>query len=210
MPKVNRVYEWIQFYGSYLAIAYLGCQELEDKKYKTPDNKEYEIEDLIIPVYFNLKHGIEIYIKTLHLVLDDKYDQGHDIKILFSKLKTKIDNNKPNIKETTAPNNYIVTKDDVEKFPEYLNEIEDSINYFYEVGLLQKKIKDNFLIYDEMNDIFRYPENKATIDIEWPAILKRFNSQDILEIKEQVKNLWALCNITGYILSVCSQNSITI
>ena len=85
---------WLYFSQSYLQIAKLACQELIESKHNKHDDNifwEYHIEDLIIPIIYNAKHGIEIFIKTINLIIDNKYDEGHNIHKLFDGLKQKIE-----------------------------------------------------------------------------------------------------------------------
>ena len=91
----GRKYDWVIFAQSYFLIARLACQELlskEDKKHSKNDifDSPYQPADLYVPILFNIKHGIEVFIKTLSIFAYSEYEEGHDIKILFSNAKEKI------------------------------------------------------------------------------------------------------------------------
>lgn len=94
---------WIKFSQSYLYLARLACQEILNSKHskfnKTlPNTFGYTPLDLFIPLIYNIKHGIESYIKTLHIILDLPYHaSSHDIKILFRELLDIIPEIKPKI-----------------------------------------------------------------------------------------------------------------
>ncbi len=68
IQKSTIIDESILFYQSYFFIAELGCQELLDGKHKRGIHGfplPYMRQDLIIPIIYNVKHGIEIFLKQL-------------------------------------------------------------------------------------------------------------------------------------------------
>ncbi|MFH1534143.1 MAG: hypothetical protein ABID64_04395 [Nitrospirota bacterium] len=101
-------YDWAIFPQFYFLSAKILCKKIQDnlefigkpgfKKifFNSKISTEYKFPGhpnsyLIFPIIFNLKHGIEIYIKTLSNLDHDKYLTEHDYKKLFNYL---IDNAK--------------------------------------------------------------------------------------------------------------------
>ena len=185
-------YDWIIFAQSYFYIARLACQELllEDNKEKHNKNLSssiglhYRPADLYIAILFNIKHGIEIFIKSLSILDVEEYERGHDTHILFQNFKKrgviKLD-----------------TKD--------LEEMEELIIYFYKPSFLKPKIEEFYEITDTENDIFRYPDNSAKLQIQWELIIGLFNISDVQEIKNKLDELLELFNKAGF--KIQSQNS---
>jgi len=195
--------DWIYFSQSYLQIAKLACQELIGPKHNKRDNDntfwEYHIEDLIIPIIYNTKHGIEIFIKTISLIIDNKYDEGHDIHKLFYGLKQKI--KKLDLKPRAIGGDKI-TKEMINNFPKHIDETEQLVKEFYGVLLLKPGIKDDFVVYDVKNDIFRYPENKTLVQINWGKVLPRFNIDEVKKLKAGIEKLYDLLNDVGYFVTI--------
>ena len=204
----NNKNNWLYFSQSYLQIAKLACQELIHPKHnKRSDVKsfwQYHTEELIIPIFYNIKHGIEIFIKTLILIIDnknnpDKPDAIHDIYKLFNGLKQKF--KKLKLKPCVLEKDQITQKM-IDNFPEDIDKIEKLIQEFYKVELLKSKIGNDFTIYDIQNDIFRYPNNKALIEVNWEETLPRFKKEEIEELKNNIKKLYNLFNSAGYIITI--------
>ncbi|MCX6731561.1 MAG: hypothetical protein NTX55_01060 [Candidatus Parcubacteria bacterium] len=195
--------DWLFFSQSYLQIAKLACQELIEPKHNKRDNDntfwKYCVEDLIIPIIYNTKHGIEIFIKTINLIINNKYDEGHDIHKLFDGLKQKIE--KLNLRPRTIGDDKI-TQEMIDDFPKHVDETEQLVKEFYEVRLLKPRIKDDFVVCDVKNDIFRYPENKALVRINWREVWSRFNIDEIKELKIKVEKLYDLLNDIGYFITI--------
>jgi hypothetical protein len=200
--KKNNKYDWLFFSQSYLNIARLACEELIEKKHGKLGLRsrwEYHLEELIVPILYNVKHGIEIFIKTISIIIDGKHDEGHNIKELFEKLKEKI---KVLKSQSSQEKGFIITQEMIENFPKNLDKIEGIVNEFYSVEMLIKKLENNFEVYDKKNDIFRYPDNKANIKIEWCAVLSKFQKKEILELRDKIENLYQLFNETGDIIAI--------
>ncbi|MBI5077122.1 hypothetical protein HZB94_01955 [Candidatus Falkowbacteria bacterium] len=107
-------WRWYYYAQSYFSLAHLACQYLldSDKKYskaisseKSFSSLKYNNRDLIVPIVFNIKHGIEVFlkgiIKQLNIPLphqEKKGEHGHDIKYLYNKLiDNKAIQNKPDL-----------------------------------------------------------------------------------------------------------------
>ncbi|OGZ44068.1 MAG: hypothetical protein A3J55_01405 [Candidatus Ryanbacteria bacterium RIFCSPHIGHO2_02_FULL_45_17b] len=199
-------YDWVVFAFSYFDIAKLACQELLDNrenkhsKSESMPNFVYNPSDLFISIVFNIKHGMEVFIKTLSIFAYGEYDMSHDISDLFEIVQKKL--KKLNI-QPLSYNGDNVTQEDIDNLPKNLTKIEKSIKYFYTLDFLKKKIASYYMVSDTMNDIFRYPDNAASVRFNWDSILD--NNIDVHDIKEIFKKLLELHDLFsrhGYIFSV--------
>lgn len=197
-------YDWLGFAQSFLLLSKLACQELEDKRKdkhsKTTRcdppkfNLPYTHFDLFISIVFNVKHGLEVFIKTLRFISSGDYKTGHDIKELFDDLKK-------NLPERIKPSKDIegngITEGGIDAIPDKLGDLEKLILKYYHCDFLNenKRVAD---IYDEMNDVFRYPENKAKVKIDLDLV----NEESIRAIHEDIDKIYRLFNDLGYIVNV--------
>ena len=140
----------------YLATSFLLCNEMKesfaspinclnndqqiDKKCGfTSSNPDYE---MLMPVIFNLKHGIELFLKAFLMKtnLKQEYPTSHDLLILLNFLISNIINNKPKEKKVIE----ILNKD-----------IREIIEKYYYGLYAFSKYKIN---PDTNNEAERYPE----------------------------------------------------
>jgi hypothetical protein len=167
-------------------------------------NIPYQPTDLYVSILFNIKHGIEVFIKTLSVFAYGEYEEGHDIKTLFSNVKDKIS------KLSLVPRQKgfydDIAQDDIDIFFTNLPDIEKLILYFFELDFLKRKLMGDFVIKDTHNDVLRYPDNKASIRIDWGSVLiTRVRLSDIKEILEKLDALYELLNKSGHLLAVLSR-----
>ena len=203
-----RNYDWVVFAQSYLYIARLACQELLNTETKHSKAKRmivpYSSGDLFVPILFNVKHGIEVFIKAISLFAYGEYREGHDIHELFVEIKQRI----AKLKLTPTEQKYYdsVSKQDIEKLPADFDRIEALVRYFYNLDLLKPLIGNDYKIRDSVNDVLRYPDSKAAVQIDWSTILDgRVTNTAIEEILEKTEDLSELLNKVGYIFAVLSR-----
>jgi len=180
--KNNKDFEYLFFSRAYLILAYRGIEEVLSKVKSgnfsnpfdevKPTDWVYENNYLLIPSIYDLKHAIEIFIKTLTHFLSLKPDEKHDFKILFTKLKSKISG-------------------------KTVDELEELITRFYHNEFLIGKINNNIKIEDKMNDVFRYPDNKAKIELSFFHILPKFTENDLNKLEKDIKKLDKLFYLIG-------------
>lgn len=214
---VDKSYNWVLFSQSYLRLALLGCQELLDgkhkKSYELTLGLRYNIEDLFIPIIYNTKHGIEIFIKTFKFILDEKLgkdDRNHNSLELFEAFKKEIRKNKDTIiKEIKAEfskkpesANLEVADKDLNNIEAFLNSLSQIIEKYHHCEFLKNKISNNFEIEDHENTAFRYPENNLKITLDYGSILSELKREDIEEIKKDVTLLFKIFNDLGFIFDV--------
>lgn len=174
---MEKKYEYLFFARSYLILAWLGIDEVEKAmlgKSKNPlleivPDWVYENNYLLVPVFFNIKHSLEIFLKsTAKFVKESEdFEKHHDIKKLFGSLKKTIGKPSLSIKRE-------------------LGLLQKLIEKYYGNKFLLKKIGDNFEIKDQSNDVFRYPDNFAKISFDFFYILQEFNKDDLKEIRDDI------------------------
>jgi hypothetical protein len=166
-------YEWLEFAQSYLLLAKLACQELADTRTgkhtcitrfdPEVSSLVYRPTDLFVPIIFNVKHGIEVFTKTLSLIHVGNYDgKSHDIEKLFQTLKKSI--GKKKLQPFTDSHGNIVTQVDIDDLPRKLELLEKIILKYFHCDFLTQG-KKMVEINDFQNDVFRYPDNKAEVKI---------------------------------------------
>lgn len=93
-------YEWLFYAMSFLGLAKIGCKELIDQKYKEKDsltenyllygNEESNSRSLLIPIFFNVKHALELFIKGMGVNIDRNYLHTHDLNNLLGDLESRV------------------------------------------------------------------------------------------------------------------------
>lgn len=181
---------YIYFARAYLLLAYLGMEQAlqqknEKARYKNPlleegDDRIYEpmINNryILAPSLFNIKHAIEVFLKSTALLLEESIDYTHDIGRLFSNLKEKLP-----ISKTS----------EVEK-------LKKLIEKYYHLSFLKEMVGGNFIIEDIKNDVFRFPDNSAKISLDFEEILPRFSTSDIEKFKKDIRQIYDLFHDIGW------------
>lgn len=197
MNKNNRkisaetsAYEWAHMPQSYLLSAYLLCSELKNHKkfllgaghpyhgseiFKNngfPPHQNYHI---IFPAIFNLKHGIELYIKGLSNKEDMTYIHEHDLLKLFDDL----------ISESKDPTNKVI-------FTVLKNKTWPIIKKYYFGTYIAGNIEANPDLYNQAE---RYPHRQDCYEIpetyEWvDEILVTSILEDIKLLEEEFRSAW--------------------
>lgn len=202
--KISK-YDWAIFGQSYFLIARLACQELlstSAKKYSksSKNDSPYDKADLFVATVFNVKHGIEVFIKAISLFVYGEYREGHNIHELFAEVKQKISKLRVVLPEQRFYNS--LTQEEIDNFPKDLDQIELVVLYFYNLDFLKPKIGQLYKIKDVQNDIFRYPDNKAEVQIDWGTLLtSRIDLVDIQQIFQKLEETDELFNKVGYFLA---------
>lgn len=141
-------YEWIFYAMSFLGLAKIGCRELIDQKYRDGnplmENSLYGTEKfLLIPILFNFKHALELFIKGAGVSIDGNYWNKHDLDYLLKDLEPRVKNL-------------------------FKNRGENKV--FQKIEELKLIIKKYIRFEDYKNVLYRYPnskiENFDTIKVE--------------------------------------------
>lgn len=230
MEKTRKEEEWLSwlyFSRSYLFLAKLGCKELLDpirNRNEIYGDKDffkmlYQKHDLFISTLYNVKHGIEIFIKTLKFILSGKLDEKHrihNISYLFEILENEINSLRGEI-ERVIKERLKDDLDDHEKInlqeaekslnnlPGSLGTIKKLIDKYYRCDVIKDKIGNDFIIEDIDNTAFRYPENNLKIKLDYEKILSRILKKDIEIIFKDIVDLKDNFNTLGFILDIYRQ-----
>lgn len=169
-------YNWAVACDAYLAVALIICDDLlQIKSDNIFSNLNFRSAhpnyELILPMIFNFKHGIELYLKNFSINSVDFYIQNHDIRELFEDIiaSSKTEEVKlilQKLKTTTWP---VIEK------------------YYYGTYISINKFEVN---PDKMNDAERYPKSNNSYNFgeigEWYSNeLIETIKKDILFIKDK-------------------------
>lgn len=164
--------DWLQFLYSYLDLAELACKEIESPKHSEIMGS-YEIKygaGLNVAIIYNMKHAIEIFIKTLIRAIDNSQKERirtHDLNKLFEILKIKMTNGdiKKVIQGLDDDKDKLAsfTQQEIQEFERYAAEIKKIIDYYYKLEFLNK---EDITVIDAKNTAFKYPENITQINAQ--------------------------------------------
>lgn len=184
---------WLDFGLSFLEIADLACQEMQ----KSSPSKN--ISDLYIATIYNVKHGIEVLLKSIIVILEDKElikkDETHDQKALFLKICNVA--NLPDVKKVIAElvknkngqENFIFLSEKTQNLGKQFISMGNLIYKYQHLDFLKNKIGDNFIIEDSNNTTFKYPQNNLNIKLDYEEILKKLNNEDIANLNIDINKL---------------------
>lgn len=191
MKKDNELQkiEWFSFADSYLSVAELICKEIISPKHK--ENFCNEEKDALskqnivtyyIPIVYNLRHSIELFIKGIIFSLDMSVQKEHSIEDLFTILNNQNDNINPLFK-----------MEEYAKLSEMVKKYKNFIEW-------KEKKSD---IVDSENQLNRYPDNKK---IDYFNMVYGINDKAIgliCEIREDIRILSTVYfNIKNFLFSV--------
>ena len=169
--------EWEFVAKSYLALAYIGVQEIKSRKYFDEDGMHilkrsqwqvYDAQLLLIPILWNLKHAIELVLKAQGVIFQSDYLETHNAESLVNRLKESLD---------------IQGRDD--KF----HELAEIANKYLQLKFFNKKLLEASRVMDVQNDIFRYPEgSKAVFHLDL-NVFQKITEEDIAELEADIELL---------------------
>ena len=203
--KDNEIqYSWLNFAQSFLGLAITGCDRIiidQDRDTsclfsgKTEDKKILP-KDIFTPIVFNIKHGIEVFIKTLLVIKFNHHNKKYNIHNVEKLFKELIQNVSQEIKPIKFGGDEI-TQDNIDKIPSKLEEIRKYIFKYYLCNFINKG-KKIINICDYENDVFRYPDNKSYLRVDDKLI----DIDIINELKNDAIHIHDLFNELGYIFLV--------
>lgn len=169
---------WQVFTLSFFNLAAAGCQKLESLESLSDEDKQ-----MFISIIFNIRHGLEVLIKTFMAIInDEKYriENIHDVESLMEKLQKKITGQKLKKK----------VKDELSKS---LSELENFLTKYTAQEYIKPYLqKENFEILDTQNTLFKYPENSVSIQIDYSEVLAQFTLVDLKNITSDILSLITL------------------
>ena len=211
----EKQYKWLGFAQDYLSCAELLCWEMLEQHYvydPFDTGKQwarFPMHNIFIPMMFNLKHGIELFLKMLRMVMVDKIEKGkngHDIAYLFSLLKKEVDSDyiqdELHNTDTTTKNpgdkiNLEIATENVKNLVSNFSEIERVTMKYYEGEILLKSVPNKSLSFvDSDNTMFKYPENSSGQNIEYDTFVEKITKEDVKVILADVRILLNTLNLS--------------
>lgn len=193
-------YEWFFYANSYLGLARIGCLELIKQGYREKNSlindllygSEYsQLKLLLIAIFFNIKHALELFIKGAGVNLDKKYWEEHDIDFLLADLEKRI-----------KSLNIFKNKDEISSKVLALKPvISDYLSCYLLDGVRKMKYRDFH------NLVFKYPEsrnptlNKYLNFFEKDNIfddLRKFNKLGIKIVLKDIDKIHEIFSILDY------------
>lgn len=167
---------WFKYFQAYLEMARIGLLQLDQQKYP-PENvfkKDalYGDQILLIPIIWSLKHSIELLFKALHVRISQEFSLVHDNTQLYH--------------ETRRSLSGLGITDD--QFVEKLINLSDK---YFKLKFWNSFLLSSSDIYDDVNDIFRYPESRVNFSLGIEELYK-VTEEDKLELKNDIKELTRL------------------
>jgi len=196
-------------------VAKLACQEALSPKHakythEKFSNFKYYGSDFFIAIVYNVKHGIEIFTKTLKIILDEKInvERSHNISELFDLLKKEIKKHKivegikkEHLKNQEDPDLKWAYENKL-SIDDLLNDLEEIINKYYYCEIIKEKINNDFSIEDTDNTTFRYPENSLKIKLDYKKIIEKIEEDDVRKTLEDIEQLLEKFNVLGALFTV--------
>lgn len=201
-------YKWVTFAQGYLLLAKLACQELED----TRENKHkrttrfdppgcdfiYTAVDLFFPTVFNIKQGVESFIKdAIFRITDASPENTHDIKELFETLEKVWPADLGPIKDAGGDE---ITQDEIDLIPTRMKSLKSLVSKYYHWDFSEKW--KSLGITDAKNDVSRYPVNKAEVNVDASLV----DGKLIQDFHEDCDILYKTFNDLGYMTAIWKKN----
>lgn len=206
----ERYLRWLEFAKGYLKLAGLCCQQLIDSRYKwsednrhipSPFTEDYYVNDLLTGIFFNTKHGIELFLKLILIGLEAPNTEDHDLNMLLGKAKEILEEIdwKP---ITVNGDQHILSTEEIERLKEFvIDDTEKLILYFYVNKFLDEKLNVGE-IPDSMNIVFKYPEGKNGKIFFDSKLFECVTTEEIIGIREKIITLHRHFLDIGYLISV--------
>jgi hypothetical protein len=164
---------WFKYFEAYLELARIGLLQLDEQKYppETLFKKDamYGDQILLIPIIWSFKHSIELLLKSFHIRITQEFSSIHDNMQLHNEIKT-------------AFINLGITD------PKLLEELIILSEKYFKLKFWSSFVISNSDIYDDMNDIFRYPESRVNFSLNIEE-LHKVTIENKLELKKDFERL---------------------
>ncbi|MBU1016740.1 MAG: hypothetical protein ABIJ36_00595 [Patescibacteria group bacterium] len=180
---IGSKWDWQFVAKSYLALAYIGVEEMREKKYCNQptllwrvSKQTYDAKLLLIPIIWNIKHAIELVLKTHSVTFQKGYFKTHNLR---------------DLKDGLAKILSIQNQSKDKKFDELVR----IVDKYYSIRIFNGKLLNSQTAFDTDNDIFRYPEgNKAKFELN----LKLFGTitdEELVGLQKEVDLINCRLNI---------------
>ncbi len=171
----NNTYQGVFFYG-FLNIAKNSLNELKKRKNigkmiwfpRKQKKPVYHLTDLglWVAIIWNIKHAIELLIKTLGIQVDKEYLKTHDLDSLMKDLEERLE-------------------DKTRK--KSINQLKKTVEKYYRCEIFAGKILIKPGI-DFENDIFKYAHNKPKAKIDF-RVFNNLSKKDVTAVEKDIKFL---------------------
>ena len=203
--KFKDTFEWKEFTSQFLNLSELACKKFESQF----SEEDQQPSDFYIATVYNIKHAIEICVKTYIRYLDDEIDfrkeLKHDTKKLLDYFNKKANVEKiSNIINRLKDNEeYNFVKSKIKELEKIVEETESIVSKYYDLTELNDKINGHLIIAGDYNNtFFKYPENNLNCSFSYKGFLAEIDVADILKIKDDIDimriNLFVLGEILYY------------
>lgn len=177
MDKLDKIKKnWFDFGMSFLFLADLACSEMRKEK-----NAEFYSAELYIATIYNIKHGIEVNLKSLIVLLEEKEIlkklEHHNQEEILNELHRLIGENKimALVKKLTEKHkndeNWVFKKG--ENIDLIMLDMVKLVSKYHKCDFLKDKIGTDFIIEDTSNTAFKYPQNSLLIKLDYEKIIKK-------------------------------------
>lgn len=181
---VSSKQKWVLYARSYLSIARIAIEELDQQKYirKTSFEYSFSYEDrlLLIPIIYNFKHAIELTVKSLGIAVDKQFINSHALNELDSVFHSAI-----------SQSGLEVSK------PDKIHDLSQILTKYYKLEFWDKKLVTKGTVTDKKNDIFRFPKNSAGFILN----LETLKSVSKKETEELYNDIGKIDKLLGIIYS---------
>lgn len=164
---------WFKYFEAYLELARIGLLQLDKQEYppETPFKKDsiYGDQILLIPIIWCLKHSIELLFKFLDIRITQEFSFVHDNTRLHGEIKNAFSRLK--ISDSELLKELIILSD------KYLK-----LKFWGSFVILRGDI------YDDTNDVFRYPESRMNFSLNMEE-LHKVTEENKLELKRDIERL---------------------
>ena len=204
---------WVLFAQGYLKSARLACNEIltqrsnpneENRHARESFHDHYYTEHLLPSIIFNVKQGIECWIKYLLIMMTDKQEWGHDIESLYRKFCQKLMTRKWFIiSQKEGRGDRIDVKEIKKRKYDTAPKLRSIIRFFARNHLASKKLRRSFP--DKNNEFFRYPEDRNSRNLDYDLLLQKITREDLEKIRSYIDDLDRYFNDMGYFVSIEEQ-----
>lgn len=205
---------WLFHAQGYLKLARLCCQELLRPRHHWSEGNsrvpeywrinfpiKYHVSDLLPGTLFNIKHGIEIFLKSALIDLGVPNYSSHDTVVLFAvikKLILEIDW-QPVFLESGQSE---LSEEEIVRIQTTVTpRLEELIIYFRDNQILDDKLKTG-AVPDPKNQLFRYPEIKKGAQYDFDSLIKNIEENDIQNLLSMIDELYEHLNDIGFMFAV--------
>lgn len=221
--KKATIEEWLCFSWSYLELAKIGCDywiiRLKNPKEFLDKYSEFSSDFVttrsFLPIIFNIKHSLELFLKRVSSSLDIKTEYIHDLLELSKNLegvdwdKIRIKINK--ISSTTKSNSQDIKvakeicqkKNHLEEKTDILLKITKS--YYHLIPFINI-IDDGLVLSDVKNDAFRYPENYLSVTFDYREFTEKITKDNFDRVKKDIEEISKCYSDIGFVLLIYAQN----